>query len=493
MNIMKVSSRIFIVGAGFAGKAIARELREKEPEREIVAFLDDDREKIGSQSDGIPILGPVAGCIPLLKESANDEVIIACPSASRQQIKEIYDLLSKTDIGRIRILPTVSSIVTGDVHLVQARDIDPEDLLGRTPVSINLSDTLKNMKGKRVLITGAGGSIGSELSRQLLHAGAERIYILGHGENSIYKLEKELKRLQAGGVGKDAIIVPVIGELQDRDYIFFILKRLKADYIFHTAAHKHVPMMEKNPVSAVSNNVFGTKNLVDGAEAAGTKRFVLISTDKAVEPSCVYGASKKLAEMLVLDKKKQGCDFMVVRFGNVLGARGTIVPLFKEQILAGGPVTITHGEMTRFYMTIPEAVSLILKTTGDGLEGGLYMLDMGSPLRIEDMARQMIRFYGYTEEKIPIRYIGLREGEKLEEKLWDKNTESLSPSGEERVFRVSQKDGHYPPSEEILSRLRPICFLDRQSPEPYRNRKLLRNVLAEYFPTVRNPGDEPEY
>jgi FlaA1/EpsC-like NDP-sugar epimerase len=490
---MKVSSRIYIVGAGFAGRAIARELREQEPESEIVAFLDDDREKIGSNWEGIPILGPVAGCIPLLKDSYNDEVIIACPSASRQQIKDIYTLLSKTDIGRIRILPTVSSIVTGDVHLVQARDIDPEDLLGRTPVSINLSETLQNMKGKRVLITGAGGSIGSELCRQLLHAGAERIYLLGHGENSIYRLEKELKRLQDGGVGKDAIIVPVIGELQDRDYIFFILKRLKADFIFHTAAHKHVPMMEKNPVAAVSNNVFGTKNLIDGAEAAGTKRFVLISTDKAVEPSCVYGASKKLAEMLVLEKKERGCDYMVVRFGNVLGARGTIVPLFKEQIISGGPITITHPDMTRFYMTIPEAVSLILKTAGDGLEGGLYMLDMGTPLRIEDMARQMIRFYGYSEDKIGIKYIGLREGEKLEEQLWDKSTEELSPSGEDRVFRVTQKAGHYPPSQEILAKLEPICFFNKEESQTYRNRKQLRNRLTHYFPSVRNSPDEPEY
>lgn len=492
---MKVSSRIFIVGAGFAGKAIARELKEKEPGRIIAAFLDDDREKIGTEVDGIPVMGPISGCIRLLKDCYNDEAIIACPSATRQQIKDIYALLSQTDIGRIRILPTVSSIVTGDVHLVQARDIDPEDLLGRTPVSINLSETLRNLRGKRVLITGAGGSIGTELSRQLLHAGAERLYILGHGENSIYHLEKELKRLQAGGVGREAVIVPVIGELQDRDFLFFILKRLKADYIFHTAAHKHVPMMEKNPVAAISNNVFGTLNLRDAARAAGTKRLILISTDKAVQPSCVYGASKKLAEMIVLEKEEGeiSTDFMVVRFGNVLGARGTIIPLFKQQILTGGPVTVTHEEMTRFYMTIPEAVSLILKTGGDGLDGGLYMLDMGTPLRIVDMARQMIRFYGYSEEQIGIKYIGLREGEKLDEQLWDRKSEELIPSGEERIFKVSQRLDHYPPSREILNRLRPICFPDRDQSHLYRNRRYLRQILTEYFPTVRNPDDEPEY
>jgi FlaA1/EpsC-like NDP-sugar epimerase len=489
---MNMSSRIFIVGAGFAGKTIARELKEKEPDRVIAAYLDDDREKIGTEWEGIPILGPIAACTRLLKDCYNDEAIIACPSATRQQIKDIYTQLSKTDIGRIRILPTVSSIVTGEVHLVQARDIDPEDLLGRTPVSINLSETLSNLKGKRVLITGAGGSIGSELSRQLLLAGAERIYIMGHGENSIYKLEMELKRLQDGGVGEDAIIVPVVGELQDRDYLFFILKRLKADFIFHTAAHKHVPMMEKNPVAAIKNNVYGTKNLIDAAEAVGNNRLILISTDKAVQPSCIYGASKKLAEMLILDKKKS--NYMVVRFGNVLGARGTIIPLFKEQILSGGPITITHPDMTRYYMTIPEAVSLILKTGGEELEGGLYMLDMGPPLKIEDMARQMIRFYGYTEDQIGFKYIGIREGgEKLDEQLWDRETEELNHSGEDRVLGVTQKDNHYPPADEILNKLNPICFLDRKNPQAYRNRRLLREIITDYFPSVNSPENEPEY
>ncbi|MDC7222859.1 MAG: polysaccharide biosynthesis protein, partial [Spirochaetales bacterium] len=206
-------------------------------------------------------------------------------------------------------------------------------------------------------------------------------------------------------------------------------------------------------------------------------------------------ASKRFAELIVQDlaTRSETTRFAMVRFGNVLGARGTIVPLFKEQILSGGPVTITHPDMTRFYMTIPEAVSLILKTAGDGLEGGLYMLDMGTPLRIEDMARQMIRFYGYSEEKIGIKYIGLREGEKLEERLWDRSTEELSPSGEERVFRVTQKAGHYPPSREILEKLEPICFLKEDRNEYYRNKKQLRECLTGYFPFVRNPVDEPEY
>jgi len=490
---MKKGNRLFILGAGFTGRSIVKEIQSQDPHCEIVAFLDDDMQKMGTRIEGIPVLGPIADCANLLKDSKPDEALIAIPSASRDTLKRIYGILHQAEFRRIRIIPSLSQIIHGPAHLVQAREIDPEDLLGRTPVPIDLVETLSYLKGKRVLLTGAGGSIGSELSRQLLHAGAERIYIMGHGENSIYQLERELKRLQQGGVGKEAIIVPVIGELQDKDYMRFILKRLKADYIFHTAAHKHVPMMEKNPVEAIKNNVFGTLNLVEAAEASPNCRLVLISTDKAVTPCSVYGASKCLAEKILLSRKKSSSHFMVVRFGNVMGARGTILPLFKEQILQGGPVTITHKEMTRYYMTIPEAVSLVLKTAGEGLEGGLYLLDMGEPLKIEDMARQMIRFFGFEEHEIPISYIGLREGEKLEERLWDPQKEKPEETESNRILRILPLQKEKNKIDDIISILRPICFLEKGKEDLYRNRRYLKEQLQALFPDIRMDEDEPVY
>lgn len=487
----KKGNRIFIIGAGFAGINIASEIRKKKHAGEVVAFLDDDPGKIGTEIDGIPVLGPINAFAGILRTTPADEAIIAAPTATREELAVIYRILSRVEFTRIRILPNISQIVNGHAHLVQARDIDPEDLLGRNPVSIDLVESLSYLRGKRVLITGAGGSIGSELSRQLLSGGAERLYLLGHGENSIYRIDRELRRLQEGGVGEKATVVPIIGDLQDRDFMTFILKRLKADVIFHCAAHKHVPMLEFNPVEAVKNNVFGTLNLIRAAEAAGTPRLVLISTDKAVNPSCVYGVTKRLAEMLVLEQRKKGLDFMVVRFGNVLGSRGSIIPLFKEQILSGGPVTVTHPDMLRYFMTIPEAASLVLKAGGVGENGGLYILDMGEPIRILDLAKQMIRFYGFNEEDIPVSYIGVRPGEKVHETLWN-GEEEPERTEHTRIFRVKSVP-FTGEAGRIAEKVRPVCFPEPDSRDFYRNRKMLREILQSHFPTMRVPEDEPEY
>lgn len=488
---VKKGNRIFIIGAGFAGANIAEEINRKKHAGEVVAFLDDDSEKIGGTIKGIPVLGPINAFTKILRTTPADEAIIAIPTAERGELARIYNTLSKAEFTRIRILPNISQIVNGHAHLVQARDINPEDLLGRNPVAIDLVESLSYLRGKRVLITGAGGSIGSELARQLLSGGAERLYLLGHGENSIYRIDKELRRLQEGGVGEKATVVPVIGDLQDRSYMEFILKRLKADVIFHCAAHKHVPLMEFNPVEAVKNNVFGTLNLIRAAEKVGVPRLVQISTDKAVNPSCVYGVTKRLAEMLVLAERSKGMDFMVVRFGNVLGSRGSIIPLFKEQILAGGPVTVTHPDTTRYFMTIPEAASLVLRAGGVGRNGGLYVLDMGEPLRILDLAKQMIRFYGYREEDIPVQYIGMRPGEKVVEKLWN-NMEDPVQTEFARIFKVESERGPLSASQ-IAARVDPICFFDPEKPDMYRNRHKLREVLQEHFPTMQVPENEPEY
>lgn len=484
---------IYVVGAGFTGTTIAAEIRAKRIFGRVVAFLDDDPAKIGGRIDGVPVLGPIEAAARMIKTTPADEAIIAIPSATREQLAKIYAILRRANFARIRIVPQIAQILDGEAHLIQAREIDPEDFLARDPVRVNLKKSLAYVRGKRVLVTGAGGSIGSELCRQLLEGGAERLYLFGHGENSIYKIEHELRLLQEEGVGEKATIVPIIGEMQDGDYLHFILSRTRAHVVFHAAAHKHVPLMEANPVEAVKNNVFGTKNIVDASRKSGVETFVLISTDKAVEPSCVYGASKLLAEEIVLREGKNGRHFLVVRFGNVLGSSGSILPLFRRQILKGGPVTVTHPETRRYFMTIPEASSLVLKAGGVGSGGEVYLLDMGESVSIKDLAEQMIRFYGYEPgEDIPILYTGLRKGEKLLEKLY---ADSETPEATEhpKILKLRRKtliNGRIVP---VLDRLRPICFRDPQCAAQFRNKRALRAVLEEVIPGIGPARDEPEF
>jgi FlaA1/EpsC-like NDP-sugar epimerase len=505
-----------VIGAGFAGRGIARELAEKGVVGTVVAFLDDDPDKIGTRIDGVPVLGPIEEIASLVEKNPADEALIAVPSASRESLRRLYTILRRGNFDRIRILPTISQIVGDEAHFIQTRQIDPQDLLGRTPVNINLREALSYLRGKRVLITGAGGSIGSELARQLLYGGAERLYLFGHGENSVYEIDAELRLLQEEGVGESATIVPIIGELTDRQYVRFLLKRLKADVIFHAAAYKHVPLMEANPVAAIQNNVFGTLHLREAAEEAGVHRLVLVSTDKAVAPNSVYGVSKRLAEEIfrtpstdVAGSNREGVDGetapgIVVRFGNVLGSRGSILPLFRRQIEKGGPVTITDPAASRYFMTIPEAVSLVLQAGGAGTGGRLYVLDMGDPINIRDLAEQMIRFYGYEPgQDILITEIGLRPGEKRVESLFD-SCEHPGDLLSDRIFQVRRSTGTETeetrgtntgsfPLRETIAALRPICFFDQTRPEEYRNRRRLREVLQKVFPDLRNDPEEPEY
>jgi FlaA1/EpsC-like NDP-sugar epimerase len=474
------SKRLYIIGAGFAGRTLADEITKKAVFGDVVAFLDDDAEKIGRRIGEIPILGPIKDVAILLRMNPADEAIIAIPNAAREYLKELYTILKKAGFQQIRILPGISQIIEGDAHLIQTRSIDPQDLLGRNPVVIKLKQSLAYLRGKRVLVTGAGGSIGSELCRQLLSGGASRLYLFGHGENSIYQIDRELKLLQEEGVGEKATLVPVIGDLKDPKFVNYILGQLKADVIFHTAAYKHVPLMEENPVAAIENNVLGTENLVLAAVQHKIKRFVHITTDKAVYPVSVYGASKYLCEKLVLEAAHSGGpNFMVVRFGNVLGSRGSIVPLFQQQIKKGGPVTVTHPDMRRWFMTIPEACSLVLEAGGVGENGSLYLLDMGEPVRILDLAEQLIRFHGFEPETdIKIVYTGLRPGERLDEPLWSEDEEP-SETEYSRILRVNRKKPLSIDIGALIDELRPICRFDPNCPEAFRDGELLRKILIE--------------
>jgi len=363
-------------------------------------------------------------------------------------------------------------------------NFDYSNILQRDLIQLNLKKYTSYVKDKRVLITGAGGTIGSEIARQLLFGHASRLYLFGHGENSIYKIEKELKNLVSK---KDkAHIIPIIGELQDREYIKFLLKRLNVDVVFHTAAHKHVPLTEANPVETIKNNVFGTKNLVDASVEANVDKFIFISSDKSVEPVCVYGVSKKLAEEIILNKNNH--RFLVVRFGNVLCSKGSVIPLFKEQILNGGPVTITDKEAKRFFMTIPEAVSLVLKIGGMGTGGELYLLEMGEQIKITDIAERVMNQMGTS---VPVEYTGLRFGDKIEEKLWSHDEEPKKTRFDKilKVIRPKEKID----IDTILEKLKPICFFDSTFPHLYRRRNILREILSSYFPTLQIPQKEANY
>ncbi|MCR5725209.1 MAG: polysaccharide biosynthesis protein [Treponema sp.] len=483
----KSDVRLYIIGAGFAGQMIAKDIIRKKVFGSVAAFLDDDKEAIGTQIDGIPVLGPIENTAKLLRTEAKDEAIIAMPSVPVERIRSIYTILKQSGFEHIRIVPTASQIIDGKAHFVQTRDIDPLDILGRTPVTIPLHESLSYLRGKRVLITGAGGSIGSELARQLLSGGAERLYLFGHGENSIVQIYRELIVLQNEGVGEKATVVPIIGDMKDRAYIQYIIKQTRADVIFHCAAYKHVPMMEENPVAAIENNVFGTKNLLDAALSSGTARFVLISTDKAVEPVSVYGVSKFLCEKMVLETAKKAAEkqaFMFVRFGNVLGSRGSILPLFMNQIKNGGPVTVTDPGMERYFMTIPEACSLVLETGGVGTNGSSYLLDMGEPVKIIDLAEQIIAFSGLEPYKdIDIKIIGAREGERLVEPLWLR-AEYPQPTAYEKILQLTNIEYGSEKLSSLLEELMPVCFCTPGKEALFRNKDRLISLLRRDFSSL---------
>ncbi|MDG5471359.1 nucleoside-diphosphate sugar epimerase/dehydratase [Jeotgalibacillus sp. ET6] len=406
--------RALIIGAGAAGTTVARELKQKlNSELYPIGFIDDDFTKHHLEIMNIPVLGGVDQIEEIVKENRVEHIIIAIPSLSRNEIQRIYAECAKTS-AETKILPLLEDIMTGKVEVNEIREVQVEDLLGREPVELDLEIISNNLEDKTILVTGAGGSIGSEICRQVSRFKPKKLILLGHGENSIYMIDMELRKK----FGEIIEIIPIIADVQHRERIFEVVEEYKPSVIYHAAAHKHVPLMEYNPSEAVKNNIYGTKNIAEAAHEFGVENFVMVSTDKAVNPPNVMGATKRFAEMIVQNlAKESNTKFAAVRFGNVLGSRGSVIPLFKKQIEAGGPVTITDPEMTRYFMTIPEASRLVIQA-GTLAEGGeVFVLDMGEPVKIVDLAKNLIRLSGYTEAEIKIKYSGIRPGEKLFEEL----------------------------------------------------------------------------
>ncbi|MBR7796650.1 SDR family NAD(P)-dependent oxidoreductase [Agaribacter marinus] len=415
INRRTTKVRTLIVGAGSAGTMVARQLLKNSECRLLpIGFIDDNSKKKNLDILGLPVIGGVREIVDVVEERKVDNIIIAIPSLPEKELKPIIQECAKTK-AETKILPLLEDLITGKVSVNQFRDVEVEDLLGREPIDIDIESISKNIQGKRVLVTGAGGSIGSELSRQLIEFQPSHLILLGHGENSIYTIEMELKEKKQ----HDAVeITAIIADIQDKDKMMDVIKTHKPDIIYHAAAHKHVPLMEKNPEEAVKNNMIGTMNIAIAASVHQVTTFVMVSTDKAVHPTSVMGASKKLAEMIIQDMdRKSDTKFVAVRFGNVLGSRGSVIPLFKKQIERGGPVTVTHPDMVRYFMTIPEASRLVIQAGALANGGEIFVLDMGEPIKIVDLAKNLITLSGFTLDDIEITYTGARPGEKLFEEL----------------------------------------------------------------------------
>jgi FlaA1/EpsC-like NDP-sugar epimerase len=421
---------LLIVGAGDAGALVAKDLiYSSHSGLNPVGFIDDDNAKHGLRVMGLPVLGNRENIPSVVTDYQITDIVIAMPSAPRSEISAVIEKCKDTDAS-IKILPSVIDLASGKVSVKIMRDVSVEDLLGRDQVDVDLAEIAGYVTGKVVLVTGAGGSIGSELCRQISFFKPEQLLLLGHGENSVYEIEIELRRTYPG-----LSFIPVIADIQDRHRLEAVFDTYRPEVVFHAAAHKHVPLMERNPAEAIKNNILGTKNMAECADKFGASRFVMVSTDKAVNPTSVMGTTKRVAEMFVQGLNRTSkTKFVAVRFGNVLGSRGSVIPLFTKQIREGGPVTVTHPEMIRYFMTIPEAVQLIIQAGAFAKGGEIFILDMGNPVKIHDLARDLIRLSGFKpDEDIKITFTGMRPGEKLYEEILT-NEEGMTATKHNRIF-----------------------------------------------------------
>ncbi|NPV72988.1 MAG: polysaccharide biosynthesis protein [Pelotomaculum sp.] len=424
---------VLIIGAGVAGGVVAEVLsKNRNREFEPVGFVDDDPEKQQKILHGLPVLGTREDIPALVRRLNIEEIIIAIPSARGQVVSQIVEICQRSR-ARLKILPGFYDLITGRIKISKIRDVEIDDLLGREPVFLNVEQVAGYLAGRTVLITGAGGSIGSELSRHLARFSLKKLILLGRGEGSIYEIESDL-RDNYPGLGMEA----EIGDIRDRPRMDKIFGSHKPDVVFHAAAHKHVFYMERCPDEAVKNNIIGTRNVAEAAFRNGVGTFILISSDKAVNPASIMGATKRVAEMIIQTMNDRGgTRFAAVRFGNVLGSRGSVVPLFKRQIARGGPVTITHPGMVRYFMTTGEAAQLVIEAGALARGGEIFVLDMGRPVKIIDLARNLIRLSGYEPGKdIRFRFTGMRPGEKLVEQLVG-DDEEVVPTGHKRIFAIS--------------------------------------------------------
>ncbi len=464
--------KTLIVGAGEAGAFLARDLMRNVSELMPCAFVDDDPQKLGRHVSGLDVIGNTENLRDIVKTKNFEVVLIAIPSANGTKIKEIYNALSNLNVN-VRILPSLRELADGQVSVSRLRNVKLEDLLGREPVKINLAPESNYIAGKKILITGAGGSIGSEIVRQVLHNNPAEIYALGHGEQSIYLLMESLAKLKI-----NIPVYPVIADVADEIAINNLFENKKPDVIFHAAAHKHVPLMEFSAREAMRVNDIGTRTLARAAGKFNCERMVLISTDKAVHPSSVMGATKRLAEKILENVQSEYPEtkFMAVRFGNVLGSRGSVIPKFEEQIASGGPVTVTHPDMKRYFMLIPEAVSLVIQAGALGHGGEIFVLNMGEPVVIKEMAELLIKLCGYEPYKdIDIIYTGIRPGEKLEEALfYDENAVrgTLHPKIFESKIKANQIGNNKIPDINKT--------LERAVNNPNEALNLLRELVPEY-------------
>lgn len=462
-----------IVGAGRGGSLLIRQmLRSPEMGLEPVLAVDDDLEKRKlTIAGGVKVQGTINDIPNLVNRYRIKRIIIAIPTLSANRLKEINDICNSTGIELFK-MPSIEQVLAGELEVNQLKRVEVEDLLGREPVELDMAMISKELTHKTVLVTGAGGSIGSEICRQVCKFEPERILLLGHGENSIYLINQELINLY-----KDKIeLIPIIADVQNAARMEEIMNTYKPYAVYHAAAHKHVPLMEYNPIEAFRNNVLGTRNTAVAAKKAGVRKFVIVSTDKAVNPPNVMGASKRIAEMVVqsLNDENSETNFVAVRFGNVLGSRGSVIPLFKKQIAAGGPVTVTHPDMTRYFMTIPEASRLVLQAGALAQGGEVFVLDMGQPVKIVDLARNLIRLSGKTEDEIQIKFSGIRPGEKMYEELLNEN-EIHPEQVYEKIYRGKVKEMSEEEVKKIIDKLN--THFDKQ---------LIIDYANEHFSTENN-------
>ena len=405
-----------IVGAGEGGRILYNSFLGSKTAQDIhvVGFVDDDPNKRNTYLSGKKVLGALKDIPELIEKYDIQMVTIAIPSLSRKKLRRIFELVESAHV-KVNTMPSIEELASGKISVSKLKTIDVVDLLGRDEVKLDIESIKDQITDKVILVTGAGGSIGSEICRQIIQFNPAKLLLLGHGENSIYLIDRELRTHHQNCPTE---IVPIIADIQDREKIIEIMEQYHPDIVYHAAAHKHVPLMEYNPKEAVKNNIFGTKNVAEAAKAAKVKNFVMVSTDKANNPPNVMGSTKRIAEMIVTGLNEEGCTkFSAVRFGNVLGSRGSVIPVFREQIAQGGPITVTDFRMTRYFMTIPEASRLVIQSGALAKGGEIFILDMSEPVKIVDLAKNMIRLSGYSEDEIEIIETGIRPGEKLYEEL----------------------------------------------------------------------------